>query len=75
MSRLLVVVTRDGALDGVLADVCEVRDGVRVFLRGATEVLRAPEGLALVVRSVPAQRLSGHDLPSPQEESLPCTLC
>lgn len=56
MSRLLVVVARDGALDGVLADVCEVRDGVRVFLRGTQEVLRAPADLPVVVRRVPRPR-------------------
>ena len=64
MSRLLVVLERDGALDGVLADVCEVRDGVRVFLRGDNEVLRAPEDVPLVVRSLPSQRQR-------QEMSLP----
>lgn len=53
MSRLLVVVPRpDARLDGVLADSCELRDGIRVFLRDGTEVLRAPAGAPLVVRDV-----------------------
>lgn len=57
MSRLLVVLPRPGAgLDGVLADTCELRDGVRVFLRDGTEVLRAADGVPVVVRDLPAYR-------------------
>ena len=57
MSRLLVVVPRpDARLDGVLADSCELRDGIRVFLRDGTEVLRAPVDTPLVVRDVGDKR-------------------
>ena len=57
MSRLLVVVPDPGAgLSGVLADTCEVRDGIRVFLRDGAEVLRATAGSPLVVRDVSASR-------------------
>lgn len=57
MSRLLVVLPRPGVgLDGVLADSCELRDGVRVFLRDGAEVLRAAAGVPVVVRDIPATR-------------------
>lgn len=70
MSRLLVVVpAADGGLEGVLADVCELRDGARVFLRAGVEVLRADEHLPLVVRSVPRPRRAGRDVVTYQEES------
>ena len=58
MSRLLVVLPRPGAgLDGVVADSCELHDGVRVFLRDGAEVLRAAAGVPVVVRDLPARRL------------------
>ena len=61
MSRLLVVLPRPGAgLDGVLADTCELQDGVRVFLRDGAEVLRAAAGVPVVVRDIPTSR---HEMP------------
>lgn len=56
MSQLLVVIARDGHLDGALADVQTEQDGVRVFYRAGTEVARARADETVVVRDLHARR-------------------
>lgn len=56
MSRLLVVIGRDGRLDGALCDTQDEQDGARVFYRAGAEVARAHAGEAVVVRDLHARR-------------------
>lgn len=54
MSRLLVVLADGTQLAGALADAQRVVDGVRVFYRDGTEVVRVQPGQRVVVRDTAA---------------------
>lgn len=58
MSRVLVVMSRDGLLEGVLADARHDVDGVQVFFRDGTEVARAEPGVPVLVRDARLRRAS-----------------
>lgn len=61
MSRLLVVVARDGRLEGALADEVHDTGSARVFTLAGVEVARVRPEESCTVRAVPARRFPALD--------------